>query len=58
MIARLQRETAEAVRHPDVQKRFSDLGAEPVGSSSQEQPAIVLQQMKQFTPVIREMKLD
>ena len=37
VIARLQRETAEAVRHPDVQKRFSDLGAEPVGSSAQEQ---------------------
>ncbi len=34
VIERLQRETAAAVRHPDVQKRFSDLGAEPVGSSS------------------------
>ncbi len=58
VIEKLQRETAAAVRHPDVQKRFSDLGAEPVGSTSQEQMAMVLRQMKQFTPVIREMKLD
>jgi|SoiMethySBSTD1v2_1073268.scaffolds.fasta_scaffold04699_7 tripartite-type tricarboxylate transporter receptor subunit TctC len=58
VIAKLQSETAAAVRHPDIQKRFTDLGAEPVGSSSREQTAIVLQQMKQFTPVIREMKLD
>ncbi len=58
VIEKLARETAAAVRHPDLQKRFTDLGAEPVGSSPQEQTAIVRQQMKQFTPVIREMKLD
>ena len=58
VIEKLARETAAAVRHPDVQKRFTELGAEPVGSSPQEQTAIVLKQMKQFTPVIREMKID
>jgi len=58
VIEKLQRETAAAVRHPDVQKRFTELGAEPVGSTPQEQTAIVAKQMKQFTPVIREMKLD
>ncbi len=58
VIEKLQRETAAAVRHPDVQKLFNDLGAEPVGSSADEQKAIVLRQMKQFQPVIREMKLD
>jgi len=58
VIEKLARETAAAVRHPDVQKRFLELGAEPVGSSPQEQTEIVLKQMKQFTPVIREMKLD
>jgi len=58
VIEKLQRETVAAVRHPDVQKRFSDLGAEPVGSSPEEQKAMYLRQMKQFTPVIREMKLD
>ena len=34
VIDRLQREAAAAVRHPEVPKRFADLGAEPVGSSS------------------------
>ena len=58
VIEKLQRETAAAVRHPDVQKRFNDLAAEPVGSSAEAQKEIVLRQMKQFTPVIREMKLD
>ncbi len=58
VIEKLARETAAAVRHPDVQKRFSDLAAEPVGSSPEEQKAIVLRQMKQFQPVIKEMKLD
>jgi tripartite-type tricarboxylate transporter receptor subunit TctC len=58
VIEKLARETAAAVRHPDVQKRFADLAAEPVGSSPEEQKAIYLRQMKQFTPVIREMKLD
>jgi tripartite-type tricarboxylate transporter receptor subunit TctC len=58
VIEKLQRETAAAVRHPEVQKRFTELGAETVGSSPKEQTEIVLKQMKQFTPVIREMKLD
>ena len=58
VLEKLQRETAAAVRHPDVQKRFNDLGAEPVGSSSEQSKAMYMQQMKQFTPVIREMKLD
>jgi tripartite-type tricarboxylate transporter receptor subunit TctC len=58
VIEKLQRETSAAVHHPGVQKRFSDLAAEPVGSSPEAQMAMVLQQMKQFTPVIREMRLD
>jgi len=58
IIEKLQRETAAAVRHPEVQKRFNDLGAEPVGSSPEDQKAIVLRQMEQFRPVIREMRLD
>jgi tripartite-type tricarboxylate transporter receptor subunit TctC len=58
VIDRLQRETAAAVRHPDLVKRFSDLGAESVGSTSGAQKAMLVQQMNQFRPVIREMKLD
>ena len=58
IINRLQRETAAAVRHPDVLKRLADLGAEPVGSSPAEQEAILRRQMDQFRPVIRDMRLE
>ncbi|NNU43837.1 Bug family tripartite tricarboxylate transporter substrate binding protein [Ramlibacter montanisoli] len=58
IIDRLQREVAAAVRHPEVAKRLTELGAEPVGSSPAEQDAILRRQMDQFRPVIREMKLE
>jgi len=58
IIARLHKEAVAAVRHPDVVKRLQVLAAEPVGSSPQEQEAMVRKQMQQFTPIIREMKLD
>jgi tripartite-type tricarboxylate transporter receptor subunit TctC len=58
IIDRLQRETAAAVRHPDVVKKLADLAAEPVGSSPAEQTAILRRQMAQFRPVIEAMKLE
>jgi len=58
IIDRLQREVAAAVRHPEVAKRLTELGAEPVGSSPAEQEAMLKRQMDQFRPVIRAMKLD
>ena len=58
IIDRLQREVAAAVRHPDLVKRFTDIGAEPVGSSPAEQDAILRRQMEQFRAVIREMRLE
>ena len=58
IIDRLQRETAAAVRHPDVSKRLTDIAAEPVGSSPAEQDAMLRRQVDQFKPIIKEMKLD
>jgi tripartite-type tricarboxylate transporter receptor subunit TctC len=58
VIERLHREVVAAVKHPDVARRLVELGAEPVGSSPQEQEAILRRQMEQFRPVIREMKLE
>ena len=58
IVARLQREIAAAVRHPEVMKRLVDLGAEPVGSSPAEQDAMLKRQMDQFRAVISEMKLE
>jgi tripartite-type tricarboxylate transporter receptor subunit TctC len=58
IIDRLQRETAAAVRHPEVMKRLVELGAEPVGSSPAEQNAMLKNQMDQFRAVIKEMRLE
>ena len=58
VIDRLQKETAEAVRHPETAKRLSDIGAQPAGSSPAEQDAILKRQVEQFRPIIREMKIE
>ena len=58
VLDKLQRETAAAVKHPDLVKRFNDLGAESVGSSGEVQKEMLVRLMKQVTAVIREMKLD
>ncbi len=58
ILDRLQKEVSAAVRHPDVVKRFADMGAESVGSSSADQDAILRRQMDQFRPVIADMKLQ
>ena len=58
IIDRLQKETAAAVRHPDVTKRLLDLAAEPVASSPAEQDAILKKQMDQFRPINQTMKLE
>lgn len=58
IIERLQRETAAAVRNPEVAKRLADIAAEPVGSSPAEQDAVLRKQIAQFRPVIQAMHLD
>ena len=58
VIERLQRETAAALKNPDLRKRLLEIGAEPVGSSPAEQDAIVKKQIAQFKPVISTLKLD
>ena len=58
IIDRLQREVAAAMRHPDLVKRLTEIGAEPAGSSAAEQDAILRRQMEQFRTVIREMRLE
>ena len=58
IIERLNKEVISAVRHPDVMKRLSDLGAEAVGSTPAEQDAMLKKQMEQFRAIIRDMKLE
>jgi tripartite-type tricarboxylate transporter receptor subunit TctC len=58
VIARLQKEVAAAVRHPETAKRFTEIGAEPVGSTPAEQDAILKRQVDQFRPIIKEMRIE
>ncbi len=55
IIDRLSRETAAAVRHPEVQKRLAEIAADPVGSSPAEQDAMLRKQVAQFRPIIQEL---
>jgi tripartite-type tricarboxylate transporter receptor subunit TctC len=57
VIARLQREIATAVKHPDVQKRMTDVGAEPSGSTQAEMRDMLQKQVSQVRPVVEELKL-
>ena len=56
IIARLQKEVAAAVRNPDIAKRFTDIAAEPLGSTSAELAATLRGQLAQFRPIINELK--
>lgn len=58
IIDRLQRESAAAVRHPEVARRLAELGAEAVGSSGAAQEEMLRRQMDQFRPIIKDMKID
>jgi tripartite-type tricarboxylate transporter receptor subunit TctC len=57
VVARLQQEISAAVKHPDVQKRMVDVGAEPSGSSSAEMRDMLRKQVGQVRPVVEELKL-
>jgi tripartite-type tricarboxylate transporter receptor subunit TctC len=55
--ARLQREIAAAARHPDVQKRMTDVGAEPSGSTQAEMRDMLRDQISKVKPLVSELKL-
>ena len=57
VVAKLQQEIAAAVKHPDVQKRMTDVGAEPSGSTQAEMRDMLNKQVAQVRPVVEELKL-
>jgi tripartite-type tricarboxylate transporter receptor subunit TctC len=57
VVTKLQREIAAAVKHPDVQKRMTDVGAEPSGSTQAEMRDMLRKQVAQVRPVVEELKL-
>ena len=58
IIARLQKEVAAAMRQPDLIKRFTEIAAEPLGSTSAELDATLRGQLAQFRPIIQTIKLE
>jgi len=57
VLARLQQEIAAAARHPEVQKRMTDVGAEPSGSSQAEMREMLREQIAKVRPMVEELKL-
>jgi tripartite-type tricarboxylate transporter receptor subunit TctC len=57
VVARIQQAVAVAVRHPEVNKRMIDVGAEPSGSTQAEMREMLSKQVSQVRPVIEELKL-
>src|SRR5262247_537422 len=57
VIARLHREIAAAAKHPDLQKRMTDVGAEPSGSSQAEMREMLREQIAKVKPMVEELKL-
>jgi tripartite-type tricarboxylate transporter receptor subunit TctC len=57
IVARLNQEIAAAAKHPDVQKRMVDVGAEPSGSSQAEMREMLREQISKVKPLMEELKL-
>jgi tripartite-type tricarboxylate transporter receptor subunit TctC len=57
VVARLHQDIAAAARHPDVQKRMADVGAEPSGSTPQEMRQMLREQIAKVKPMVDELKL-
>jgi tripartite-type tricarboxylate transporter receptor subunit TctC len=57
VIARLHQEIEKAAKHPDVQKRLAEVGAEAVGSTPAELAQVVREQVAQVRPLMAELKL-
>jgi tripartite-type tricarboxylate transporter receptor subunit TctC len=57
IVVRLNQEIAAAAKHPDIQKRMTDVGAEPSGSSQAEMRAMLHEQIAKVKPMVEELKL-
>ena len=57
VVARLQREVQEIVAQPDVQQRLTELGAEPVGSTSTEFANFLKSETAKWSKVIKDANI-
>ncbi|MDH5535169.1 MAG: tripartite tricarboxylate transporter substrate binding protein [Betaproteobacteria bacterium] len=60
IVDKLSAETARILKSPDVNKRITDLGAEPVGGTPQEYAAFIQSEIKKWRKVIQDagVRLD
>ncbi|MCC7346428.1 MAG: tripartite tricarboxylate transporter substrate binding protein [Variibacter sp.] len=56
IVARLAAEIAAAVKHPDVQKRMLEVGAEPAGGGPEEMRAMLREQITRMRPIVDVVK--
>ena len=57
VVARLHKEFAAALQAPDVRERLTGLGVEPVGGTSEEFKAFLLNERRKWTEVIRSARI-
>lgn len=57
IVDRLNSELVKAIKLPDVQQRFAQIGAEPVGSSPQELAATLKEETARWSKVVRERNI-
>jgi len=57
VVARLHQEIAAASKHPDVQKRMTEVGAEPSGSTPVEMRDMLRDQLAKVKPIVADLKL-
>jgi len=58
IIDRLSKEAAAATKHPESARRLKELAAEAIGSTPEEQDAILRKQIAQFRELTRGMKFE
>jgi tripartite-type tricarboxylate transporter receptor subunit TctC len=57
IVMRLQQEIAAAAKHPDIQKRMTEVGAEPSGSTQAEMRDMLREQVGKVKPIVEDLKL-
>jgi len=57
IIARLQGETAKALREPDVREKLAGLGAEPIANTPAEFAAMIKTETAKWSAIVRSAKI-
>jgi len=58
IVDKLSMETARILKLPDVSKRISDLGGEPVGGTPEQFTALIKSEITKWAKVIKDAKVE